>query len=92
MFNWTEEGKTIQKYLKSMSMLVASQVMLVVKNLPGSAGDVRDAGWIPGLGRFPWRRKWQPTPVFLPRESNGQRSLTGYNPYGCKELDIPEVT
>ena len=73
-------------------MLVASQVMLVVKNLPGSAGDVRDAGWIPGLGRFPWRRKWQPTPVFLPRESNGQRSLTGYNPYGCKELDIPEVT
>ena len=37
----------------------------VVKNLPANAGD---AGLIPGLGRFPWRRKWQPTPVFLPRK------------------------
>ena len=32
---------------------------------------------IPGLGRFPWRREWQPTPVFLPEESHGQRSLAG---------------
>ena len=63
-----------------MSMLVASQVELVVKNLPASAGDVRDAGWIPGLGRFPCRRKWQPTPVFLHGESHGERSLVGYSP------------
>ena len=43
----------------------------------------RDAGSIPGLGRFgriPWRRKWQPTLVFLPRESHGRRSLAGYGP------------
>ena len=73
-------------------MLVASQVELVVKNLPASAGDVRDAGWIPGLGRFPCRRKWQPTPVFLHGESHGERSLAGYSPYVCKELDITEVT
>ena len=47
---------------------MVSQVVLVVKkkkNLPASAGDTKDAGSIPGLGRFPWRRKWQPTPVFL---------------------------
>ena len=44
----------------------ASQVALVVKNLPASAGDVRDVSSIPGLGRFPWRRAWQSTPVFLP--------------------------
>jgi len=31
-----------------------------------------------------WRRKWQPTPVFLPGESHGQRSLTGYSPWGLK--------
>ena len=31
-----------------------------------------------------WRRKWQPTPVFLPGESHGQRSLAGYSPWGCK--------
>ena len=39
-----------------------------------------------------WRRKWQPTPVFLPREFHGQRSLVGYSPWGHKELDITEVT
>ena len=42
---------------------------LVVKSLPANAGDIRDVGLIPGLGRFPWRRAWQPTPVFLPGES-----------------------
>ena len=42
-----------------------SQVALVVKNLPANAGDTIDAGSIPGSGRFPWRRKWQSTPVFF---------------------------
>ena len=51
---------------------------LVVKNLPASVGDVRDMGSIPGLGRSPGER--QPTPVFLPGESHGLRSLVGYNP------------
>ena len=37
-----------------------------------------------------WRRKWQPTPIFLPGESHGQRSLAGYSPWGCKELDTNE--
>ena len=55
----------------------ASQVALVVKNLLANARDVRDVGLIPGLGRFSWRRKWQPTSVFLPGESHGQRSLAG---------------
>ena len=39
-----------------------------------------DMGLIPGLRKIPWRRKWQPTPVFLPGESHGQRSLVGYSP------------
>ena len=39
-----------------------------------------------------WRRMWQSTPVFLPGESHGQRSLAGYTPRGCKELDMTEVT
>ena len=47
----------------------------MVKNAFASAGDVRDAGSIPGSGRSPWRRAGQPTPVFLPGESHGQRSL-----------------
>ena len=42
--------------------------------------------------KIPWRRAWQPTPVFLPRESHGQRSLAGYSPWGLKELDMTEAT
>ena len=41
-------------------------------------------GFYPRSGRFPWSRKWQPTPVFLPEKSYGQRSRVGYSPWGCK--------
>ena len=54
-----------------------------------SACNAGDQGSIPGLGR-PWRRKWQPTPVFLPGESYGQRSLAGCSPWGHKESDTTE--
>ena len=40
-----------------------------------------------GVQKVSWRRKWQPTPVFLPGESHEQRSLVGYSQWGCKELD-----
>ena len=49
-----------------------------------NAGDIREASSMPGSGRFPWRREWQPTPVFLPGEFHGQRSLVGYSPLGCR--------
>ena len=42
------------------------------------------------VGKIPWRREWLPTPVFLPRESHGQRSLGGYRPWGHKESDMTE--
>ena len=44
----------------------------------------------PQVGKIPWRRAWQPTLVFLPRESHGQRSLAGYGPWGLKEKDMTE--
>ena len=44
----------------------------------------------PWVGMIPWRGKWQPTPVFLPGESHGQRSLESYSPWGHKELDTTE--
>ena len=56
----------------------ASQVALVVRKSPANAGDLRDLNLIPRSGRF-LRRTWQPTPVFLPEEAQGQRSL-GYGP------------
>ena len=65
-----------------------SQVAPVIKNLSASTGDIRDAGLIPGLGRSPGRGHGNP--VFLPRESHGQRSLAGYSPWGHKESDTTE--
>ena len=44
------------------------------------------------VGKIPWRRAWQPTPVFLPGESRGQSSLEGCSPWGCKELGTTEHT
>ena len=46
----------------------------------------------PSVGKIPWRRARQPTPVFLPGESHGQRSLAGCSPWGHKELDTTEAT
>ena len=67
-----------------------------LEGLPGgsdgkeSACNAGNLCSILGLGRFPWRRDRLPTPVFLPGESHGQRSLVGYSPWGCKELDTTE--
>ena len=55
----------------------------VVKNLPANAGDV---GWISGVGKVPWKRKWQPTPEFLPGKFHGQRSQAGHSPWGHKRV------
>ena len=50
------------------------------------ACNVGNPGSIPGFGKIPRRRKWQPTPVFLLQESRGHRSLEGYSSWGRKEL------
>ena len=47
----------------------------------------RRSGFSPGLGKIPWRRKWLLFPVLLPRDFHGQRSLTGYSPWGHKKSD-----
>ena len=49
-------------------------------------------GFDPWVRKILWWRTWQPTPVFMPRESHGQRSLVGYYPLGHKELDVTEAT
>jgi len=56
------------------------EVALVVKNLFDNAGGVRDMGSIPGLERCPGGGHGQPTPIFLPGESHGQRSLVDHGP------------
>jgi len=58
----------------------ASQAALVVKNPPCPCRRRKRRGFHLWVGKIPWRRAWQPTPVFLPGESHGQRSLEGYYP------------
>ena len=54
--------------------------------------ETKRHGFSPWVGKIPWRRVQQPTPVFLPGESHGQRSLMGYSPWGHKESDTAEAT
>ena len=52
----------------------------------------KGCGFDPWVRKIPWRRAWKLTPVFLPGESHGQRSLAGYHSLGCKESDRTEAT
>ena len=73
----------IYKYLYKVR---ASLIAQLVKYLPAMQ-ETRFNSWVK---KIPWRRKWEPTPAFLPGESHGQRSLAGYSPRGLKELDMTE--
>ena len=64
----------------------------MVKNATANAGDIKRLGFDPWVGKTPWKREWHPTPVFLPGESHGQRSLVNYSPWGHKESDTTEAT
>jgi len=61
----------------------------MVKNLPANA-EMLETGFNPWVRMITWRRKWQPTPVFFPGKSHGQKSLVGHSPWGHKELDTTE--
>ena len=64
----------------------------MVRNLPANTEDTGDSRFNLWVGKILWRRKWQPTLVFLPGKFHGQRHLEGYSPWGCKELDMTERT
>ena len=64
------------------------------KNQPVNAGDTGEEGrwgseWV---RKIPWRRKWQPTPVFLPGKTHGEGSLVGYSPWGSERVGHDLVT
>ena len=86
---------TLKGHSKRMNILIYLQ-----SGFPGGASRKEPAyqcrkhkrhGFDPWVGKIPWRRTWQPTPIFLPREFHGQRSLAGYCPQGCKMSDMAKA-
>ena len=62
------------------------------KESTGQCRRLRRLGFNPWVRNIPWRRKWQPAPVFLPGKLQGQRSLAGYSPWDRRESDVAELT
>ena len=62
------------------AMLINTVVKVYGKEPACQCRRLKRCGFEPCVGETPWRRKWQPTPVFLPGESHGQRNLVGYRP------------
>ena len=84
-------------------LLLRSLYYFLTKNMASPAGSavkriclqcrrLRRGRFNTWLGKIPWKGAWQPTPVFLPEESHGQRSLAVYSPWSCKESDRMEAT
>ena len=86
---------SISKRFKISETLNFLQKYDIFVDFPGgsdskaSAYNAGDLDSTPG-SRILWRRKWQPTPVFLPGATHGRRSLVGYSPWGLKESDTTE--
>ena len=86
-----DQGLDILVQFKWLLLLSwALQGVLVVKNLLANAGGCERHGLDPWVRKIPWRRARQPTPVLLPGESHGQRSLAGCSPWGHRESDMTD--
>ena len=90
--NGTQWMKFLKKKKKVFNLVSITLLWGLPRWLRGkeSACQSRRCGFDPWVEKIPWRRKWQPTPVFLPGESHRQRSLVGYSPWGHKESDRSE--
>ena len=88
--------KKQQHRKQSKYLLIHNTYITIHPNLPGgsdgkgSACNAGDLGSVPGLRRSPGEGNCLPTPIFLPGESHGQRTLVGYSPWGHKESDKTE--
>ena len=86
---WHNPGLILVSWRFSTLLILDSCLLLSGKE---SACQSKRLGFNPSVRKLPWRRKWQPTPVFLPGKSHGQRNLVGYSPQGRKESDTTEHT
>ena len=82
-FDFTDEHTTSSENV-SLNLLWPRPLWLFPGGARGKEHVCQCRKLDPWVGMIPWRRKWQPTPVFLPGEFHGQRNLAGYNSWGCK--------
>ena len=89
--SWQIDGETME--MVTDFIFLGSKINVdddCSSEVKASASNVGKPRFDPWVRKIPWRRKWQRTPVFLPGESHGQRSLVGYSPRGHKESDMTE--
>ena len=84
--------KVTRPQVLATALIAFTMVVLVVKSLPANAGDIRDAGLIPGLGRSSGGGHGNPLQYSCLENPHGQRILVGYSSWGLKESDTTEVT
>ena len=86
-----EKKKDLQNQPQTIKkMAIGTHISIITLNVNRLNKPTKRHKFDPCVGKNPWRRSCQPTPVFLSGESHGQRSLVGYSPRGCKELDMTE--
>ena len=86
IFCWT----SLISFLNDHEKKTTKQQLGLPCSSKGKESACRRPGFDPWVGKIPWRREWQPTPVLLPGESHGQRSLIGCSPWGRRESDTTE--
>ena len=86
-------AKFLNKHNLTKTDLTSGKKLGLPRWLSGkeSACQCRRCGFNPWAGKIPWKRKWQPTPVFLPGKSYGQRSLAGYSPRGYSQTQLSNL-
>ena len=77
---WRVQTSYFAEYTSIWVGLMSPWASQVIKNLPANARRHKRPGFDPWVGKISWRRAWQPTQVFFPGESHGQKSLVGYSP------------
>ena len=87
-----ERKKTEKSVLSGKELIFKCTIVAACNSQPRwlsgkpSTCQRRRSNFNPWVGQIPWRRKWQPPPIFLPGESHGQTSQAGYSPWGCKRV------
>ena len=79
---WMNNDRESRRQSKYGGKVMSAEVNLSLKRLQDIPCQCRRQGLDPWVKKIPWRRKWQPTPVFSPGESHGQRSLAAFSPWG----------